>query len=193
VFLVQAVGVGGGDTTVQIGGTSWDPDTWTRTGADTEDIVVSDAGAAGTFYQTTKHWIGQVTLTKTAGPDLLCNYGFVEFFHHNHTNYTLRALHVIWQGDGTDVGSDVILYHHKATGWTYNAVAPATPPVLYSRATDYAPEDNTTNDEMGDWQRHDLSVDIDAASNEGLIVAATQTGARPYGIGTVVYSFDHTI
>ena len=56
VYFVQAAGVGGGDTIVQITGTKWDYATGTRSPGASEDVVIDDAGAAGTFYQSEAKW-----------------------------------------------------------------------------------------------------------------------------------------
>ena len=191
VYIVQAVGAGGGDTTVRITGTSWAPSTGTRTGGDTEDIVVSDSGAAGDYYQSTKHWIGQVAIAKNAGPDLLCNYGFVTTWEHNEEDWVLCSFKVIWQGDGNDAGTDIILYHHNTTGWTYNVGAEADPPILYDMQTDYNTEFESNNNAQGCYERYDLSDTIAASSGEGVIVAGVQTGQAPFGVGTALLCVRH--
>ena len=183
VYLVQVVGAGGGDTTVQIGGTSWDSTTGTRSAADTEDIVIDDAAAAGTFYQSDKMWIGQVSLTKTAGPDLLCNYGFVNIWHHSLTDWYLCGFEVTWQGDGNDAGTNIQIIHHSPAGWTYNAGAPATPPVIYDMQTDYNTEYESNNDEYGSYMRSGTNLLIEASLHRGVIVAGIQTGSVPFGVG----------
>ena len=191
VYLVQAVGAGGGDTTVQIGGTSWDPITGTRAAGATEDVVVSDAAAAGTFYQSDKMWIGQVSLTKTAGPDLLCNYGFVNIWHHSLTDWYLCGFEIGWQGDGNDAGTNIQIIHHSPAGWTYNAGAPATTPIIYDMQTDYNTEYESNNDEYGSYMRSGTNLLIEASLHHGVIVAGIQTGSTPFGVGTAALCVRH--
>ena len=193
VYLVAAAGAGAGDTTVQVSGTSWDPATGVRDDTpDTEDIVLDENGALGAFYQTSLEWIGQPTLTKTAGPDLLCNYGLVGCWHHSFEDYVLAGFFVSWQGDATDANADVIFYHHDpSVVWTYDAVGDAIPPILYDMQTDYGAEHQVINFEPGNYERWNLSDLIETSLDAGLIIAAVQSGNRPYGIGSVVLSIRH--
>lgn len=193
VYLVAAAGVGGGNTTVQISGTSWAPGTGVRDGTpDTEDIVLSDAGALGAFYQTSLEWIGQPTIAKTGGPDLLCNYGLASYWHHGFGDYVLDSFYVSWQGDATDANADVIFYHHDPSAvWTYAAGGVAIPPILYDMQTDYGAEHRVLNFEPGSYQRYGLNNLIETSAEAGLIVALVQSGNRPYGIGSVLLGIHH--
>jgi hypothetical protein len=150
-----------------------------------------DGEAAATFHQSTKLWIGRVSLTKTGGPDVLCNFGLVSIWQHNHEDFVLNEFYAEWEGDGNDAGTDIIVYHHQPTGWTYNAGGEAGPPILYSMITDYGAENESFNDEMGTYQRHELSETILASQAEGLIIAFVQTGSTPYGIGSVLLGIRH--
>ena len=175
VFLVQAAGAGGGDTTIQISGTSILGGT--RTPADTEDLVVSDAGAAGTFYQTTKRWNGQVTITKTAGPDLLCGYGFAAFFDRASSDYILTSIGIEWFGGANDSAFDFQLLLHSANGWTYNVGAAPTPAApAFSSLSDLSPENEVVNGKSGGWGRGD-NLAVAGSSDEGLI-ARSVTGTN---------------
>jgi len=186
VYLVSAAGDGAGDTTIRITGTSWVPATGTRTGGDTEDLVIAQSEAANTYHGSTKAWIGQVALNKVGGNDVMCNYGFYNTWTHLHVDWMLKGFRATWQGDGNDAGTDVILYHHKSAGWTYHAGAPADPPILYDMQTDYDTEFESNNDEFGVYSRENLSTMVCASCGEGIIAAMIQSGSRPFGIGTMM-------
>ncbi len=193
VFIVVFAGDGAGNTEITVGGTSWDPDTGTRTPGDSEVLTIIQSEAANTVHQTVKAWIGQVTLTKTAGNDVLCNYGLVDTWIHAHEDWSLEGFKVEWQGDGNDAGTNVVIYHHQPTGtnWTYNAAAPADPPMLYDMHTDYNTEFETNNNIAGNYERHGLTDVILGSIGEGVIVAGLQTGSRPFGIATAALSVRH--
>lgn len=185
-FLVQAVGVGGGDTTVQISGTSI-TDAGVRTAADTEDLIVDDAGAAGTYYETGKKWIGQVTITKTAGPDLLCNYGFCKYWDNNNNNFNVVGIEVTWLGGANDATPDILLRHHRDTGWTYNVGATPTPPAeIASMNTDHVTEIQVRNGENGAWKRSNLSTLVAGGDSEGTIIEIVTTANRAFELGNIL-------
>ena len=183
-FLVQAAGGGGGtDTVIRVTGTSI-TDAGVRTTSDTQDLTVDDAGAAGTYYETSKKWIGLVTIAKISGPDLLCNYGFCKYWDSNNTDFTITGFEATWLGAANDSSPDIELLHHKTTGWTYNAGSTPTPPTaIASMATDYVTEIQIRTDEEGAWKRANLSQAIAGSGSEGTIICITTTSNRAYAIG----------
>ena len=185
LFLVSAGG-GVGDTVIKVTGTSWSTTTHTRSAVDSENITIVSGEAANTFHRTTKDWIGAVSIELQSGPDVLCNYGFCNTWTNLGRAWTLKGFRATWQGDGNDAGTDVVLYHQKSTGWTYNAGAPADPPLLYSMQTDYNTEYESHNDEFGCYSREGLSVVVDASLGEGIVAALVQSGSRPFGNGTLM-------
>lgn len=187
-FLVQAVGAGGGDTTVQVSGTSID-DQGNRNAADTEDLVVDDAGAAGTYYETVKKWLGQVTFTKTAGPDLLCNYGFCKYWDNNNTDYTVKGIEATWTAGANDATPNILLRRHSATGWTYNNGAAPTPPTaIVDMNSDHVVEIQLVNGENGAWKRDNLNTDISGSTVEGTIIEliTNQASGKSFEIGNIL-------
>lgn len=183
-YLVQAAGgVGGTDTVIRVTGTSI-TDAGVRTDPDTEDLTVDDAGAAGAYYETAKKWIGQVTVEKISGPDLLCNYGFSKYWDNNNNNFTITGFEATWLGGSNDNAPNIELLHHKTSGWTYNAGAAATAPTpLASMQTDYVTEIETRTDEEGAWKRSNLSQAVAGGGSEGTIICLTTTQNKAYSIG----------
>lgn len=170
VFLVQAAGGSGGtDTVIRISGTSID-DQGNRTTSDTEDLTVDDDGSAGDYYETIKKWIGQITLTKQSGPNLLCNYGFVKYWDNNNSNFQIVGVEVTGRGGANDSTPNFLIRHHKASGWTYNSDNPPTPPpAIVDMNTDHNTEIQIENNVEFAWKRDNLSTDINGGGSEGLI------------------------
>ena len=183
-FLVQAAGATGGvDTVIRVTGTTID-DSGTRTTGVNVDITVDDAGVAGTYYETTQKWLGQVTIAKQSGPDLLCNYGFTKYWDNNNTDFKVTGIDATWLGAKNDATPDIHLHHHKATGWTYNAGAePSTPTEIATMNGDHATEIQIAVDQEGAWKRDNLSTNIMGSANEGTIIELTTTTNRTYAIG----------
>ena len=185
-LLVQAAGGGGGDTTVRFSGTSID-DLGTRTPGDTQDLVVSGAGAAGTYYETSKKWLGQVTITKIAGPDLLCNYGLCKYWDNNNNDFSLAGLEVTWLGGANDNNPDIRLRHHKAAGWTYNAGSPPTPPAaVASMVGDHVTGIRVVNGQNGAWKRSNLSTPVAGGTSEGTIWEIVTTANKAFEQGNII-------
>lgn len=184
IFLVAAAGGSGGtDTVIRITGTSI-TDEGVRTAADTEDLTVDDAGAAGAYYETTKKWVGQVSIAKQSGPDILCNYGGTKYWDDNNEDFKVTGVDVTWLGGANDANPNLILRHHKATGWTYNAGSAPTPPTgIASMNTDYVTEIQVSNGEEGAWKRINLSVNVNGSGAEGLIIEVITTANKAFELG----------
>lgn len=183
-FLVQAAGgAGGTDTVIRVSGTTID-DQGNRATLVNVDITVDDAGVAGIYYETTEKWIGQITIAKQSGPDLLCNYGFAKYWDNNNTNFKVVGIEATWLGAKNDANPDIELLHHKITGWTYNNAAPPTrPTAIASMATDHNTEMQIATAQEGAWKRDNLNTNINGGSGEGTIVELITTTNRTYAIG----------
>jgi len=186
-FLVQAAGASGGtDTVIRITGTSI-TDAGVRTTSDTQDLTVDDAGVAGTYYETSKKWIGQVTVAKQSGPDLICNYGFTKYWDNNNTDFTLLGVDTTWLGGANDSAANISIIHHKSTGWTYNAGAAPTPPVAVADMnSDHNTEINIVNNENGAWKQDGLNEDIVGSTNEGTILEITTASNKTFELGNMI-------
>lgn len=186
VLLVQAAGAGGANTVVRVSGTSVTT-AGVRIAGDYEDITVLGSGASGAFYQTTKMWLGQVTLEKQSGPDLLCNYGFCSFWDNNGTNFTLRASSFSWLGGASDSGVNLQVLHHKSSGWTYGSGSVPTPPAaILSLATDFSAESEVASGIPGSWVRSGLSQAILGSSGEGVLFGVTSSVNGAFELGNIM-------
>ncbi len=183
-FVVCAAGASGGtDTVINISGTSIN-DGGTRVAGDSETITMDDVGASGAYGETPKKWLGQVSIVKLSGPDLLCNYGYAKYWDNNNFNFSVVGLETTWLGGANDAGADIKLIHHKATGWTYNAGSTPTPPTaIASMALDHGTENDVVNGENGAWKRDNLDTFVEGEDGEGTIIEITTTANKAFELG----------
>ena len=184
IFLVAAAGASGGtDTVIRINGTKID-DSGNRVVGTNVDLTLDDAGAAGAYYETSEKWIGQVSITLLSGPDLLCNYGGAKYWDDNNEDFKVEGVDVTWLGGANDGGANLILRHHRPTGWTYNAGSTPTPPTpIDTMNTDYVTEINVINGEEGAWKRTNLLELVNGSADEGLIIEIITTANKTFEIG----------
>ena len=187
-FVVCASGAT--DTQLTITGTSI-TDSGVRTTSDTQVLSLNNA-AAGSMFETTKKWIGQITVNKTAGTDRLCNYGFTKYWDSNNTDFQVKNINVTWLGGANDSGADIILRHHKATGWTYNAGSTPTPPTpIASMQADYVTEFHIVNGQNGAYKEGNLATNINGAGEEGTIIEIVTTANKTFELGNVIMRIEN--
>jgi len=174
---------GATDTVVTVTGTSI-LDDGTRTTSDSEELSLID-GSTDVFYETSKKWIGQVSVEKTAGTDRLCNYGFCKYWDHANKDFTVNAFEALWNASKTDAGFDVEILWHKATGWTYHAGAEPDPPVVQSMSGTHSTERSCIGGEPGAFKRTSSGVAIDGSGSEGILFAVTTTTTNVLNYGSI--------
>ncbi|MHC4643803.1 MAG: hypothetical protein ACYS32_19340 [Planctomycetota bacterium] len=186
LFVAAAGGGGGTDTVVRVSGVSI-TDTGTRNAADTEDVTMDDAGAAGAYYETSKKWLGQVTIEKQSGPDLLCNYGWAKYWDNNNTDFKVTGVEAVWLSGANDANIDIQLLHHSATGWTYNNGAePDFPTPIASLVGDHSTDDQAVNGENGAWKRTNLSTNVEGSGSEGTLFCVVTSANRTFELGNLM-------
>jgi parallel beta-helix repeat protein len=190
VYFVAAAGAT--DTQLTITGTSI-ADTGSSRDAtpDTEVISLTDA-SANTYYESSKKWLGQVTIQKTAGTNRLCNYGWCKYWDNRNGAFTVKGCEALWDGNISN-SLNIEILHHNSTGWTYVAGAnPATPPTaIASMDTDHgSTEVQVVNGEQGAWKRTDLSTAVAGDASEGVIVRVTTGQNNLLGAGQ--FTLDYT-
>jgi hypothetical protein len=148
---------------------------------DTEDIVIPNATAANSYFETGKKWNGQVTIDSTiGGTPQPCNYGWTKYHDVGNQNFTVHGLEALWESDNTGSTSDIQLFHHKSTGWTYNAVSTPTPPTALAKmTTDHGGNSSIVNGEPGAWKRSNLSTSVAGSASEGILFCVISGGISP--------------
>jgi hypothetical protein len=174
------------ELTIRVTGTSI-TDTAVRTTSDTQDIVIPSGTPVDTYYETSKKWLGQVAIVVVSGTAKNCNYGFCKYWDNNNVDFTVLGLEVTWLAGASDANPNILLYHHKTTGWTYNALAAPTPPTaLAAMATDHVTEKVLTNGEAGAWKRTDLTQVVTGSQSEGIIWSYVTTANKAFGQGDLL-------
>lgn len=170
-LLVSDNHPGGVATSITITGTSITDAGVRNAGPDTEVIVVPITANAGDYFETTKKWIGQITLQRTAGDVMLFNYGFCKYFDNQNADFQIFGFDCTWLHNATDSSFDILLRHHKTTGWTYNVAAPPDPPAaIESLQGDYVAEFQGIANDHHAWKRTDVNQSITGSGSEGFIL-----------------------
>jgi hypothetical protein len=118
---------------------------------------------------------------------LLCNYGFCKYWDNSNSDFKVVGFEATWLGAKNDATPNIIIRHHKATGWTYNnAAAPTPPSAISDMATDHNTEIQIRVDEEGAWKRDNLSTVINGSSGEGTMIELLTTTNRTYAIGNFI-------
>lgn len=175
-------------TTIRVSGVSIDDEGNLNT-TDTEDIVLA-SHPANSYHETTKKWLSRITIEAIGGTPQQCNYGFAKYWDNNNNDFTVKGLEATWLSGASDAAPDIILRHHKSSGWTYNGGAAPTPPTPLAAmggtviGGDHGSlYDNTTNGEHGAWKRTNLDVDVSGSGGEGTIVELVQSGPSTFVVG----------
>lgn len=162
-------------------------DSGTRATTQTEDITIPNGTAANAYFETAKKWLGQVAVVVLSGTAQDCNYGFTKYWDNTNSDFRVMGLEATYRGGANDANPDILLRHHKATGWTYNAGSTPSPPTaLASMATDHSTEKQLVNGEDGAWKRTNLNTTVMGNDGEGIIIEIVTTANRAFEIGNIL-------
>ena len=177
---------GSGLVEIEVSGTSIEED-GTRTTSDTE-VIVADITAMATdqYFETEKHWIGQITFTlqvagggthTTFNADF--NYGLARLEHQSDHDFEVQLFDITGRAGANDSSFNVELLKHDTSGWTYHATAfvPGSV-VLVDIASILSTESDLVNGEHFSFIKNPMTEQINSNSaHEGYIVRVT-TGAN---------------
>lgn len=175
-----ASGAGGTDLVLTVSGTSIN-DLGVRMTSDSQ-VIVADTDQATTdqYFETPKKWLGTVTftLTGTAGA-FTFNYGYAKYDDFGNRNFTVTDFESVGLANTNDVGFNIELLHHKATGWTYSAAAfqPGALPALVDMNILHSTEKDIDAGEPFGIKRAGLSITVAGNLAEGVLSRVT-TGAN---------------
>jgi len=162
------------DMVARITGTSVD-EAGNRTTSDTEDIDTS-GGVLDDYFETTKKWIGQISVSLFSGTGVAVNHGLVKYWDNQNSNFRITGIEVTGVAGSNDTNPNFEVMQHKTTDWTFNSGAAATPPApLVDMQTDYVTEYQLANGEPFAWKRVGLSIEIEGNVSEGIINRVTTT------------------
>tara|TARA_Y100000034_G_C6821983_1_gene370300 strand:+ start:33 stop:782 length:750 start_codon:yes stop_codon:yes gene_type:complete len=171
------------EITITVTGTSIN-DQGVRAALDTENIVIPNGTGVDSYFETTKKWLGQVSIQTTGGTAKTCNYGFAKYWDNNNNNFTVTGFEATFRGGANDNNPDIQIIHHNTTGWTFNAAGAADPPVaIVSMQTDYNTEFQIKNNQEGAWKRDNLNTAVEGNDSEGTIIVIITTQNNTFEIG----------
>lgn len=174
------------ELTLRVTGTSIN-DNGVRSAGDTQDIVIPNATVVDSYFETSKKWIGQVTITVIAGTAKTCNYGFCKYWDNNNSDYKITGVEAVWLAGANDANINIQLLHHKDTGWTFNVGAePTFPTPLAALQTDHVTEYEAINGENGAWKRANLSTSVSGSVSEGAIFCVVTTANKAFELGSLL-------
>ncbi len=183
-FFVVPCSIPLNEITIFVNGTSIF-DNGTRFTNDFEAITVPSGAAITTYYETTRKWLGQVSVEIASGTAKVMNYGYAKYWDNNNNNFTVIGLEAVWLGGANDAGADIELLYHKNSGWTCgNATAPSPPTAIARMTTDYVTEDNVKNNLNGAYKRDNLDIGVSGRNGEGIIIKITTTANKAFELGT---------
>jgi hypothetical protein len=152
-------------------------------GADSETLVPDVTSVTGcavnTYIQSTKKWVGQVTLTiaPTFNRDnynLTCNYGYAAPHVFNNSNVIIDTFVATGRGGDTDASFNIQLLEHNGTGWIYSAAAfQPGGTVVCALATDCPTAHTLTNAKRFKYKRKGLALTVNGAVTGGIVVRIT--------------------
>jgi hypothetical protein len=156
-------------------------------GTQGEFITVPAGTAADSYFETSTKYCGQISIEIASGTPPACNYGWAKYWDNNNTNFTVVGFEATWRAGATDTGADIILRHHKTTGWTYGAGGPTLPTAICSLLADHTEVGRKlVSGEPGAYKRSNLNTNIAGGGSEGTIIEI-QTGAPgAFEIGTAL-------
>jgi hypothetical protein len=103
-------------------------DSGVRTADYEATLAIPNAATANNYYETPEKFLGQITVKVISGTAKDMNYGWCKYWDANNTDFTIKGFEAVWLGGGNDNTPNILVRHHKATGWAYNAGAKPTPP-----------------------------------------------------------------
>jgi hypothetical protein len=189
VFIVAAAagtvgGTGSGVAKITITGTSV-THAGVRTPADSE-VLVADITALTTnqFVESTKMWVGTVTLTLAPTVDrseyaVDFNYGYASVSHFFEHTVQIKQFECTGRAGATDTGFNIQLLKHSSVGWVYHATAfvPGGT-VILDMNTDLNTEKNITSGKRFHYHRKNLTnIIIGSDGSEGVVLRII-TGAN---------------
>lgn len=148
---------------------------------DTEVIIADIENAANitdAMFETSKKWIGQVTLTldndgtgDATNFALTFNYGFAKYEDYGNINFDVTDFEAIGLAAAADAAFNVTLLHHSPIGWTYSAAAfnPGGT-VLADMNAVHVTETDPDNTEPFAFKIAGLKVPILGNNSEGVII-----------------------
>jgi hypothetical protein len=162
---------------VRFTGTSVD-EAGNRVTGDTQDIDTS-GGATNDYFETSKKWVGQVSVSLLSGTGVVVNHGLCKYWDNQNSDFRVTGIEVTGRAGANDAGPNFGVIRHRTVGWTYGGGSGAIhPPYVADMQTDFVNEYQFVNGEHFAWKRVGLSEEVNGSGSEGLICEVTTAANR---------------
>ena len=155
------------DMIIRINGTRID-DFGVRTTNYNSDIDTS-GGVLDDYFETPEKFIGQVTITLLSGTGILVVYGWAAYWDNRNTRFVVSSVEWTGLGGANDAGPNISLYHHKPTGWTYNAAGAILPPPIVDMQSTYITEFQLATGQYFKYKIIGISDIVLGEGSEGIV------------------------
>ena len=183
-FIV--LGASSTDMVVRVTGTSID-EQGGRVTSDFQDIDTSGS-VLNDYFETSKKWIGQVTISLQSGTGVEINDGLCKYWDNQNSDFRITGIEVTGRAGANDSAPNFEVIRHRPVGWTFVAGNSALPPaVVADMQTDYNTEYQFVNGEEFAWKRIGLSEEVAGSGSEGLIMRVITTANK--SIETMNWTF----
>jgi hypothetical protein len=157
---------------------------------------------ADQMLETSEKFSGQVTyeLYVTEGSpttySLTFNHGFSKYEDMANRDFTIQNFEAVWEGGSTDSGMDIVVLHHKETGWSYSLAGfTAGNGYVVKRSIDQAVDGDVENNTYGAYKRVNVNQFIEGSASEGIVIQVKTTSINSIadmGIHVLAYSEELT-
>lgn len=151
-----------------------------RTAGDTETLTDDITSvAANQYLETDKKWLGTITyqlFTVSGTPATFSvdfNYGVDKYDDWGNNDFQLTDVECVGFAGANDANFNIILLHHRSTGWTYSAAAfnpISAANTIASLVGDHGADDQLALNTHFAWKRDNLTTDINGADSEGFLI-----------------------
>jgi hypothetical protein len=146
------------------------------TDPDTSVIVFASTDSINHYQQTAERFLGDIEIKRisTADSARSTNIITVSPWSNFDTDFTVKKFLVNGGGAGTSTVNEIILLHHKTSGWTFNAsgltMPDNFPATIFDFSDDYGTYIRTVLNQQWGYERRDLDTYVNADSNEGIVL-----------------------
>ena len=131
---------------------------------DTTGAVLDD------YFETPEKFIGQVTISLLSGTGVVVVYGWAAYWDNRNTRFVVSSLEWVGRAGANDPAPNILLYHHKTTGWTYNAAGAILPTPLVDMQSIHVNEFQFATGQYFKFKVIGLSDVIEGEGSEGIVI-----------------------
>jgi hypothetical protein len=146
------------------------------TDPDTSIIVFASTDSLSHYQQTDKRFLGDIEIKRISAADSArsTNIITVSPWTNFDTDFTVKKFLAEGGSNGTSTVNEIILLHHKLSGWTFNAAGLTMPgdfpAALFDFNADYGSYVRFVLNQQWGYEMRGIDTDINADSGEGIVL-----------------------